>query len=94
MPWTALKLNLAIIRKLIEDEDSRFNGLVGACASRASALQSYARQETSHGENKVTQQFTIQPGAKTFQGKFTVPGDKSVSHRSIMFGAIAEGTRM
>src|SRR5690606_4390582 len=43
-------------------------------------------------KNKVTQQFTIQPGAKKFQGKFTVPGDKSVSHRSIMFGAIAEGT--
>jgi len=40
----------------------------------------------------VTQQFTILPGDKTFKGKFTVPGDKSVSHRSIMFGAIAEGT--
>jgi 3-phosphoshikimate 1-carboxyvinyltransferase len=42
--------------------------------------------------DKVTQQFTILPGDKTFKGKFTVPGDKSVSHRSIMFGAIAEGT--
>lgn len=26
-------------------------------------------------------------------GAITVPGDKSMSHRSIMFGAIAEGKR-
>lgn len=26
------------------------------------------------------------------KGKVTIPGDKSISHRSIMFGAIAEGT--
>lgn len=28
----------------------------------------------------------------SLQGTITVPGDKSVSHRSVMFGAIAEGT--
>lgn len=28
----------------------------------------------------------------TFQGELSVPGDKSISHRSIMFGAISEGT--
>lgn len=27
----------------------------------------------------------------TFQGELSVPGDKSISHRSIMFGAIADG---
>ena len=44
-------------------------------------------------KNKVTQQFTILPGEKTFKGKFTVPGDKSVytSFHQVMFGAIAEG---
>ena len=26
------------------------------------------------------------------KGEVTIPGDKSISHRSIMFGAIAEGT--
>ena len=26
------------------------------------------------------------------KGKVTVPGDKSISHRCIMFGAIAKGT--
>lgn len=35
--------------------------------------------------------FKVQPGGK-IQGRIRVPGDKSVSHRSIMLGAIAEGT--
>ena len=26
------------------------------------------------------------------RGTLTVPGDKSISHRAIMFGALAEGT--
>lgn len=40
-------------------------------------------------ENQVT--FRVRPGG-TLQGEARVPGDKSVSHRSIMLGAIAEGT--
>ena len=28
----------------------------------------------------------------SLKGKITVPGDKSISHRAIMFGAIAKGT--
>lgn len=35
--------------------------------------------------------FTVQPGGR-LEGDFRVPGDKSISHRSIMLGAIAEGT--
>ena len=30
--------------------------------------------------------------AEALKGTVTVPGDKSISHRSIMFGALAEGT--
>jgi len=33
---------------------------------------------------------TIQP-AKSIRGAITVPGDKSISHRAIMFGSIAQG---
>ena len=29
--------------------------------------------------------------AKTLKGEITVPGDKSISHRGVMFGAISEG---
>lgn len=39
--------------------------------------------------NKV--KFQVQPGG-TLKGEARVPGDKSVSHRSIMLGSIAEGT--
>jgi len=34
--------------------------------------------------------FNVKPGGK-LQGRLRVPGDKSISHRSIMFGALAEG---
>jgi len=36
------------------------------------------------------QSYTVQ-GAKGVRGEITVPGDKSISHRSIMFGSIANG---
>jgi len=36
------------------------------------------------------QSLTIQP-ARAIRGEITVPGDKSISHRAIMFGSIAQG---
>lgn len=36
-------------------------------------------------------QFTIQPGG-ALTGRLRVPGDKSISHRSIMLGSLAKGT--
>lgn len=36
-------------------------------------------------------QYIVQPGGH-LQGTFRVPGDKSISHRSIMLGSLAEGT--
>ncbi len=38
--------------------------------------------------NKAT--FTVQPGG-SLAGQLRVPGDKSISHRSIMLGSLAEG---
>jgi 3-phosphoshikimate 1-carboxyvinyltransferase len=35
--------------------------------------------------------YVVQPGGK-LQGNIRVPGDKSISHRSIMLGSLAEGT--
>ncbi|WP_298145896.1 bifunctional prephenate dehydrogenase/3-phosphoshikimate 1-carboxyvinyltransferase [uncultured Acinetobacter sp.] len=84
---------LAVIRKLIEDEDSQeLMGLLGHAQAARQHFNHMLAQKPLLENTHVTQQFTIQPGTKKFQGKFTVPGDKSVSHRSIMFGAIAEGT--
>ncbi|MEM5687480.1 hypothetical protein AAHB49_19075 [Bacillus cereus] len=34
---------------------------------------------------------TIQPVNNGLNGNITIPGDKSISHRAVMFGAIAEG---
>ena len=39
----------------------------------------------------TTQSYFCQPGS-TIGGEISVPGDKSVSHRSLMLGGIAEGT--
>lgn len=36
-------------------------------------------------------QYIVQPGG-SLQGQIRVPGDKSISHRSIMLGSLAEGT--
>ncbi|WP_343596525.1 bifunctional prephenate dehydrogenase/3-phosphoshikimate 1-carboxyvinyltransferase [Acinetobacter sp.] len=84
---------LATIRKLIEDENS--SELMGLLEHAQAARQHFnhmlAKKNVSEA-NHVTQKFTIQPQQHQFKGTFTVPGDKSVSHRSIMFGAIAEGT--
>jgi 3-phosphoshikimate 1-carboxyvinyltransferase len=37
--------------------------------------------------------FIVQPGG-TMQGECLVPGDKSISHRAIIFGALAEGVTL
>ena len=35
--------------------------------------------------------FLVEPGG-SMTGSLRVPGDKSMSHRTVMFGALAEGT--
>ncbi|APZ42809.1 3-phosphoshikimate 1-carboxyvinyltransferase [Acidihalobacter ferrooxydans] len=40
--------------------------------------------------NALTQRYTVMPGG-ALKGRLRVPGDKSISHRAIMFGALAEG---
>ncbi|GGJ79174.1 bifunctional prephenate dehydrogenase/3-phosphoshikimate 1-carboxyvinyltransferase [Pseudomonas matsuisoli] len=45
--------------------------------------------DTMHSENDMI--FNAQPGG-TLSGRVRVPGDKSISHRSIMLGSLAEGT--
>jgi 3-phosphoshikimate 1-carboxyvinyltransferase len=40
-----------------------------------------------------TREFRVQPASR-ISGRFAVPGDKSISHRAVMFGALAEGTTL
>ena len=81
------------LRQLIETDNSQaLMGLLGHAQAARQHFNHMLANKPLMENNKVTQQFTILPGSHTFNGKFTIPGDKSVSHRSIMFGAIAEGT--
>ena len=41
--------------------------------------------------NSAGKKFRVQPGG-SLSGSFDIPGDKSISHRSIMLGSLAEGT--
>jgi len=41
--------------------------------------------------SELKKNYVVQPGGK-LQGTIRVPGDKSISHRSIMLGSLAEGT--
>lgn len=44
------------------------------------------------GKRTMVTSKTLDYGQPSLQGTIRIPGDKSVSHRSIMFGSIAEGT--
>ncbi len=35
--------------------------------------------------------FTVEPATRPLKGRVTVPGDKSISHRAVLFSAMAEG---
>ena len=49
----------------------------------------YREIRMSHSSTNL--QFIVQPGG-SLRGNVRVPGDKSISHRSIMLGSLAEGT--
>src|SRR5690606_23488232 len=60
---------LAIIRKLIEEEDSQtLMGLLGHAQAARQHFNHMLVKKPFMEKSKVTQQFTIQPGAKKFQG--------------------------
>lgn len=48
------------------------------------------KEEVMESMKESTQAFIASPGG-SISGVFRVPGDKSISHRSIMLGALAEG---
>ena len=46
-------------------------------------------KKSYHMNSKKLSRFQVNPGG-AITGRFTVPGDKSISHRALMLGAIAE----
>ncbi len=90
---TGFEKQLQQFKHVIEQEDSHvLMGMLGHAQAARQHFNHMLANKPLMENNTVTQQFTILPGTPKFEGKFIVPGDKSVSHRSIMFGAIAEGT--
>src|SRR5438128_11014588 len=47
-------------------------------------------KNTKMGTKMANDCFKVKP-TKGLSGKTTVPGDKSISHRAVMFGALAKG---
>lgn len=90
---TGFEDQLQRFKQVIESEDSHaLMGMLGHAKAARQHFNHMLDNTPLMENNAVTQQFTISPGSQQFSGQFSVPGDKSVSHRSIMFGAIAEGT--
>ncbi len=84
--------NLAGLRSAIETDDSE--ALMGvftrAKAARDHFTRMLAKQAYSNSMHKQSIAFRIQAGGSVC-GSIRVPGDKSISHRAVMLGSVAEG---
>ncbi len=87
--------NLNQLRKAIEQQDAKEITGVFTRAKVARdrftlmlANQSYSSTMENTSEKMIT--YKVAPGGSV-KGEIRVPGDKSISHRSIMLGALAEG---
>ena len=74
------------IQSLLEQDDSQQLFAIFAYAN--TARQRFLNQFEGNMSKSIT--FKVQPGG-LLQGEARVPGDKSMSHRSIMLGSLAEG---
>jgi 3-phosphoshikimate 1-carboxyvinyltransferase len=77
---------LGKIQRLLEQDDSQQLFAIFAYAN--TARQRFLNQFEGNMTKSIT--FQVQPGG-LLQGEARVPGDKSMSHRSIMLGSLAEG---
>jgi 3-phosphoshikimate 1-carboxyvinyltransferase len=74
-----------------QDADTMMSVFSRAKSARLHFNKILAEQAYSQMKNSKEVTFNLQPGSQV-QGTLRVPGDKSMSHRSIMLGALAEGT--
>ena len=84
--------DLSRLRAAVEERDA--NTLLGVFTRARSAREHFSKilARRAYMEPMQTQSinFIANPGTSV-QGRIRVPGDKSISHRSIMLGSIAEG---
>ncbi len=83
---------LAQLKQAIETEDSR--AMLGIFTRAKAAREHFSKilSGSAYSQNMTTKEtvFHAQPGGQV-QGTIRVPGDKSISHRSIMLGSLADG---
>lgn len=83
---------LDLLRKAIEEGDS--HALLGIFTRAKVARDHFSRiiSGTPYAANMKTKNITFiaEPGGSV-RGEIRVPGDKSISHRSIMLGSLADG---
>ncbi len=85
--------NLSRLRAAIDSEDSEH--MLGVFTRAKAARDHFTRMLTKQAysssimhEKQIT--YRVSPGGSV-SGQLRVPGDKSISHRSIMLGSLAEG---
>lgn len=84
--------NLTSLKQSIknQDRDSLLNLFERSKAARDRFINQYFTKEKSNTMNNKSITFKLQAGGM-MSGNLRVPGDKSISHRSIIFGSIANG---
>ncbi len=81
-----LKAELGNIENMLADNNSQ--EIFETFTYAKQARQRFLKQFDNYMSQSIT--FTVQPGGN-MRGEIRVPGDKSMSHRSIMLGSLAEG---
>ncbi len=88
----AFTRDLSRLRTAVEERDA--NTLLGVFTRARSAREHFsnilARRAYMEPMQNESINFIASPGGRV-QGRARVPGDKSISHRSIMLGSLAEG---
>jgi 3-phosphoshikimate 1-carboxyvinyltransferase len=86
-------VDLQQLREVVANEDKTqmMGTFTRAKAARDHFTKILARRAYVDSMTSQTVNYIAKPGGK-LSGEFRVPGDKSISHRSIMLGSLAEGT--
>ncbi|MCF6203746.1 MAG: bifunctional prephenate dehydrogenase/3-phosphoshikimate 1-carboxyvinyltransferase [Methylococcaceae bacterium] len=82
-----MQLELKNIEQMLDNNENQ--QLLETFTHAKKARQRFLNQFDNHMSQSIT--FNVQPGG-SLRGEIRVPGDKSMSHRSIMLGSLAEGT--
>jgi cyclohexadieny/prephenate dehydrogenase / 3-phosphoshikimate 1-carboxyvinyltransferase len=88
------KQSLEQLEQQIDSADAQHQELLAtltkAKATRSHFAHMYNHTSSSAGHTQSFKQFSVQTGG-SLQGEVAIPGDKSISHRAVMFASLANG---